>query len=138
MAKTHSFIQRIKLIDIENIAPHACFACSMIHRRNIDYTKIVKIFHQHLQHQQCCDVRECHAKHFVRNHRNDVQQCIETGTNRFNIDIFHAIKEHVRNTNTAEIIAKHILIKNSFNFLIFVYGFFLQKSKQRKKQKKEK
>lgn len=31
-----------------------------------------------------------------------MEHCIETGANRLDIDIFHAIEEHVRYTDTAE------------------------------------
>lgn len=61
------------------------------------------MLHQHLQKQQHCDVWKCHAKHFVCNHRNNMKQCIKTGTNCFSVDIFHSIEKHVRDANTAKI-----------------------------------
>lgn len=71
--KSYSFIQRIKLIYIENVTPHACFASLMIHRWNVNRTKIIEIFHKHLQQQQYCNVWKCHAKHFVCNHQNNMK-----------------------------------------------------------------
>lgn len=101
MAKTYAFVQRIKLIDVKNVTPHVRVARNMVHRRYIDAAKIVKILAKHFERQQRNQIREKCAERFVRNHRAEMEQRIEAGTNLHHVDVFHAVEEHVRDADAA-------------------------------------
>lgn len=55
---THPFVQRIELIDIEQIAPHICSAGLVVERWDVDNRKIIEMFHAKLQQQQTGCIRQ--------------------------------------------------------------------------------
>lgn len=60
----------------------------------------MQILHEHFQCEQCDEIWQNGAQHFVRNHCNEMDQCIEAGTDFHDINVFHAIEEHVSNADS--------------------------------------